>query len=164
MVKLNWQAPFDGNSKILYFTVRYSSSGEEIRVNISSTDLVFMAENLLPATTYLFQVTATNRLGTSEAASVSVTTREAGQWVELALISVAMKYGGLKFTNGVIETGASEAKIHQYRERWLAEGLRLKRWCLAVEPDDFGAPVSWHKSNVAVFAGTTRQTAALWQC
>ena len=78
-VLLKWVAAFDGNAKIMFFTVTYNISGGQTAENIDPNTFEFVAKNLEPATVYKFQVTATNELGTSESTFKFAITHEAGQ-------------------------------------------------------------------------------------
>ena len=77
-VLLKWNVPFDGNDPILYFTVTHNRSSGKTVQNISVNQLQLTVENLKPYTSYRFQVTATNELGTSDPTCKIVTTPEAG--------------------------------------------------------------------------------------
>ena len=80
-VLLKWNVPFDGNDPILYFTVTHNRSSGKTVQNISVNQLT--VGNLKPYTFYRFQVTATNKEGTSDPTRKIVTTHEAGESVSL---------------------------------------------------------------------------------
>ena len=78
-VWLKWVVAFDGNAKIMFFTVTYNISGGQTAENFDPNTFEFVVKNLEPATVYKFQVTATNELGTSDPTFKFETTHEAGQ-------------------------------------------------------------------------------------
>ena len=74
---LAWQAPIsDGGSAVTAYAVRYSSnagSSWKSATSCSGTKLNCTVSGLKNGTTYQFEVTATNSIGTSTAATASVT-------------------------------------------------------------------------------------------
>ncbi|KAL3225997.1 hypothetical protein MRX96_025279 [Rhipicephalus microplus] len=81
-VKLEWTAPYSGNSAITHYTVQYKDDGSKwhakmINLSTSATETTGIVRGLKPAMTYHFRVFAENRLGRSDAShSVKATTAE----------------------------------------------------------------------------------------
>ncbi|KAL3212373.1 hypothetical protein MRX96_035975 [Rhipicephalus microplus] len=81
-VKLEWTAPYSGNSAITHYTVQYKDDGSKwhakmINLSTSAMETMGIVRGLKPAMTYHFRVFAENRLGRSDAShSVKATTAE----------------------------------------------------------------------------------------
>lgn len=79
-LKVSWQAPAHGTAPLTSYTVRYRVHGSNAAwqtVTLSGTTLSTTLTGLTASTTYDIEVTATNAIGTSVAATTSGTTTAA---------------------------------------------------------------------------------------
>lgn len=76
---MEWDVSFNGNMHILHYDLRYFINGSATSISKRVDTTSYNVESLKPNEEYMFEVTATNDIGTSDVKRVSVTTREASK-------------------------------------------------------------------------------------
>ena len=86
-VVLRWRVVFDGNSVIQKITLKYFENGSKpesgMTKNFTSNITSFTVKSLTPGKWYVFEITATNKIGTSNISFGEVMIKEDGKYLSL---------------------------------------------------------------------------------
>ena len=78
-VVVEWMKNFTGNTEILHYTLRYFINGSKLNTTMRtllSNVTSYEVKPLKPYSTYIFEITATNEIGTSDVSSKSANTSQ----------------------------------------------------------------------------------------
>ncbi|XP_065070051.1 receptor-type tyrosine-protein phosphatase S-like isoform X2 [Rhopilema esculentum] len=70
-ITLSWQAPFNGNSRISQYVLKYGTDAANLDKENRTQSLQYNVSGLLPFTVYHFNIAATNSLGSSHTSNLS---------------------------------------------------------------------------------------------